>query len=72
DLETKKHGEIRPQADNNWRLAPIASPTPLYIRFETAPGDNATHFIQQHAQYPLQPKGTDAIGFALWQVNLQQ
>lgn len=70
--ETKKQGEVRPQADNNWRLAPIASATPLDIRFETAPGDKATHFIQQHAQYPLQPKGTDAIGFALWQVNLQQ
>lgn len=70
--ETKKQGEVRPQADNNWRLAPIASATPLDIRFETAPGDKATHFIQQHAQYPLQPTGTDAIGFALWQVNLQQ
>lgn len=70
--ETKKQGEFRPQADNNWRLAPIASATPLDIRFETAPGDKATHFIQQHAQYPLQPTGTDAIGFALWQVNLQQ
>lgn len=70
--ETKKQGEVRPQADNNWRLAPIASATPLDIRFETAPADKATHFIQQHAQYPLQPTGTDAIGFALWQVNLQQ
>jgi len=70
--ETKKQGEVRPQADNNWRLAPISSSTPLDIRFETAPGDKATRFIQQHAQYPLQPKGTDAIGFAIWQVNLQQ
>ncbi|WP_312758704.1 bifunctional 2',3'-cyclic-nucleotide 2'-phosphodiesterase/3'-nucleotidase [Pantoea brenneri] len=70
--ETKKQGEVRPQVDNNWRLAPIASATPLDIRFETAPGDKAIHFIQQHAQYPLQPTGTDAIGFALWQVNLQQ
>ena len=70
--ETKKQGEVRPQADNNWLLAPISSSTPLDIRFETAPGDKATRFIQQHAQYPLQPKGTDAIGFAIWQVNLQQ
>ena len=70
--ETKKQGEVRPQADNNWRLAPISSSTPLDIRFETAPGDKATRFIQQHAQYPLQPKCTDAIGFAIWQVNLQQ
>ncbi|MFN2096676.1 bifunctional 2',3'-cyclic-nucleotide 2'-phosphodiesterase/3'-nucleotidase [Pantoea agglomerans] len=70
--ETKAHGEVQPKADNNWRLAPITSSTPLDIQFETAPGDKATRFIKQHAQYPLQPKGTDAIGFALWQVNLQQ
>jgi len=70
--ETKAHGEVQPKADNNWRLAPITSSTPLDIQFETAPGDKATGFIKQHAQYPLQPKGTDAVGFALWQVNLQQ
>ncbi|WP_337021887.1 bifunctional 2',3'-cyclic-nucleotide 2'-phosphodiesterase/3'-nucleotidase [Pantoea anthophila] len=70
--ETKAHGEVQPQADNNWRLAPINASTPLDIRFETAPGEKATGFIKQHAQYPLQPKGTDATGFALWQVNLQQ
>ncbi len=70
--ETKAHGEVQPQADNNWRLAPINASTPLDIRFETAPGEKATGFIKQHAQYPLQPKGTDATGFALWQGNLQQ
>ncbi|KAA5967665.1 MULTISPECIES: bifunctional 2',3'-cyclic-nucleotide 2'-phosphodiesterase/3'-nucleotidase [unclassified Pantoea] len=70
--ETKAHGEVQPKADNNWRLAPINASTPLDIRFETAPGEKATGFIKQHAQYPLQPKGTDATGFALWQVNLQQ
>ncbi|MEB7539619.1 bifunctional 2',3'-cyclic-nucleotide 2'-phosphodiesterase/3'-nucleotidase [Pantoea anthophila] len=70
--ETKAHGEVQPQADNNWRLAPINASTPLDIRFETASGEKATGFIKQHAQYPLQPKGTDATGFALWQVNLQQ
>ena len=70
--ETKAHGAVQPKADNNWRLAAITSSTPLDIQFETAPGDKATGFIKQHAQYPLQPKGTDAIGFALWQVNLQQ
>lgn len=70
--ETKAHGEVQPKADNNWRLAPINASTPLDIQFETAPGEKATGFIKQHAQYPLQPKGTDATGFALWQVNLQQ
>jgi len=70
--ETKKQGEVRPQADNNWRLATIKAAQPLDIRFETAPGDKATHFIQQHAQYPMKATGNDETGFALWQVNLQQ
>jgi len=69
--ETKAHGEVRPQADNNWRLAPVSSSAPLDIRFETAPGDKATAFIRSHAQYPMQPQGSDAIGFALWRVDLQ-
>ncbi|MEZ3501673.1 bifunctional 2',3'-cyclic-nucleotide 2'-phosphodiesterase/3'-nucleotidase [Pantoea sp. KPR_PJ] len=70
--ETKAHGEVQPQADNNWRLAPINSATPLDIRFETAPGDRATAFIRSHAQYPVEPQGNDAIGFAVWKLNLQK
>lgn len=70
--ETKAHGEVKPQADHNWRLAPIHSDTPLDIRFETAPGAKATGFIQQHADYPMKAVGSDEIGFAIWQVNLQQ
>ncbi|WBV21983.1 bifunctional 2',3'-cyclic-nucleotide 2'-phosphodiesterase/3'-nucleotidase [Pantoea piersonii] len=70
--ETKKQGEVRPQADNNWRLAPIKSSTPLDIRFETAPGEKATAFIRSHAQYPMQPQGSDEIGFAIWKLDLQQ
>ena len=70
--QTKAHGEVRPQADNNWRLAPIQSDTPLDIRFETAPGEKATNFIQHYGQYPLSAKGSDKVGFAIWQVDLQQ
>ena len=70
--ETKKQGEVRPQADNNWQLAPIESSVPLDIRFETAPGEKATAFIRSHARYPMQPQGSDEIGFALWKVDLQQ
>jgi 2',3'-cyclic-nucleotide 2'-phosphodiesterase / 3'-nucleotidase len=70
--ETKAQGEVKPQADHNWRLAPIHSDTPLDIRFETAPGAKATGFIQQHADYPMKAVGSDEIGFAIWQVNLQQ
>ena len=70
--ETKAHGEVKPQADHNWRLAPIHSDTPLDIRFETAPGEKATQFIEQYADYPMKAVGSDEIGFALWQVNLQK
>lgn len=70
--ETKKRGKVHPQADNNWQLAPIESSVPLDIRFETAPGEKATAFIRSHARYPMQPQGSDEIGFALWKVDLQQ
>ena len=70
--QTQAHGEVQPQADHNWRLAPIISSTPLDIRFETAPGEKATHFIKQHADYPMKAVGSDEIGFALWQVDLQK
>ncbi|WP_058959548.1 bifunctional 2',3'-cyclic-nucleotide 2'-phosphodiesterase/3'-nucleotidase [Type-E symbiont of Plautia stali] len=70
--ETKVHGEVKPQADHNWRLAPISSDTPLDIRFETAPGEKATQFIEKYADYPMKAVGSDEIGFAIWQVDLQK
>lgn len=70
--ETKAQGEVNPQADHNWRLAPIHSDTPLDIRFETAPGEKATQFIEKYADYPMKAVGSDEIGFAIWQVNLQK
>ena len=60
------------QADHNWRLAPIASATPLDIRFETAPGAKATQFIEKYADYPMKAVGSDETGFAIWQVDLQK
>ncbi len=45
--QSKKEGAIHPAADNNWRLAPIHSNTPLDIRFETSPGDKAAAFIKR-------------------------
>ncbi|QKJ88803.1 bifunctional 2',3'-cyclic-nucleotide 2'-phosphodiesterase/3'-nucleotidase [Paramixta manurensis] len=69
--QTKAQGEVQPQADNNWRLAPIASQTALDIRFETAPTKKADAFIQRYAQYPLEKQGTDKIGFQIYRLNLQ-
>ncbi|WBF45151.1 bifunctional 2',3'-cyclic-nucleotide 2'-phosphodiesterase/3'-nucleotidase [Serratia rubidaea] len=69
--ESKKHGAVHPQADNNWRLANIDAAQPLDIRFETSPSDKAAAFIRQSARYPLKPLGNDRIGFAIYQVDLQ-
>ncbi|MFK3662420.1 bifunctional 2',3'-cyclic-nucleotide 2'-phosphodiesterase/3'-nucleotidase [Scandinavium sp. NPDC088450] len=70
--ESKKNGEIHPAADNNWRLAPIHSTTPLDIRFETSPSEKAAAFIKEKAQYPMKQVGTDEIGFAVYQVDLSK
>jgi 2',3'-cyclic-nucleotide 2'-phosphodiesterase/3'-nucleotidase len=68
----EKGGEIHPAADNNWRLAPIHSDTPLDIRFETSPSDKAAAFIKEKAQYPMKQVATDDIGFAIYQVDLSK
>lgn len=70
--QTKAQGEVQPGADNNWRLAPINSKTPLDIRFETSPGDKARDFIRERAAYPLELKGKDEIGFAIYKLDLQK
>ncbi|WKZ92836.1 bifunctional 2',3'-cyclic-nucleotide 2'-phosphodiesterase/3'-nucleotidase [Chimaeribacter arupi] len=69
--ETREHGEVKPQADNNWQLAPIAGTQPLDIRFETSPSAKAAAFIQQKARYPMVLKGQDEIGFALYSLDLR-
>ncbi|MEE9682241.1 bifunctional 2',3'-cyclic-nucleotide 2'-phosphodiesterase/3'-nucleotidase [Lelliottia amnigena] len=70
--ESKKAGAVHPAADNNWRLAPIHSDTTLDIRFETSPSDKAAAFIKEKAQYPMTKVSTDEIGFAIYQVELNQ
>lgn len=69
--ETQKSGAVTPTADNNWKLAPIIASQPLDIRFETSPTEKAATFIKTHAQYPMTAKGTDDIGFEVYQVDLQ-
>ncbi|MGC6388144.1 bifunctional 2',3'-cyclic-nucleotide 2'-phosphodiesterase/3'-nucleotidase [Ewingella sp. S1.OA.A_B6] len=69
--ETQKSGAVTPTADNNWKLAPIVVSQPLDIRFETSPTEKAAAFIKTHAQYPMVAKGTDDIGFEVYQLNLQ-
>ena len=68
--ESKERGEIHPAVDNNWRLAPIHSATPLDIRVETSPSDKAAAFIKDKAQYRMKQVATDDIGFAIYQLDL--
>lgn len=70
--ESKKGGEIHPAVDNNWRLAPIHSDTPLDIRFETSPSEKAAAFIKEKAQYPMKQVATDDIGFAIYHLDLSK
>ncbi len=69
---SKETGQVSPTADNNWSIAPIASATPLDIRFETSASDNAKRFIKQRQSYPMKRIGTDDIGFAIYRINLNQ
>ena len=68
--ESARTKAIHPAADNNWRLAPIHSDTPLDIRFETSPSAKAAAFIKEKAQYPMTQVGSDDIGFAIYKVDL--
>ncbi|KLP40075.1 bifunctional 2',3'-cyclic-nucleotide 2'-phosphodiesterase/3'-nucleotidase [Enterobacter roggenkampii] len=70
--ESKKASEIHPAVDNNWRLAPIHSDTPLDIRFETSPSEKAAAFIKEKAQYPMKQVATDDIGFAIYHLDLSK
>ena len=69
---SEEQGEVTPSADNNWSFAPIKSDKPLDIRFETSPSDKAAKFIKDKAQYPMKQVATDEIGFAIYQINLNQ
>ena len=69
---TKEHGRVQSKADNNWRIATITSDKILNIVFETAPSQKAASFIKSNASYPMKQMGTDEIGFALYNLDLNQ
>lgn len=69
---SKAEGQVVPKADNNWRFAPLQSDQTLDIRFETSPSEKAAAFIKANSQYPMTQVATNKIGFAVYQVDLQQ
>ncbi|WP_084257626.1 bifunctional 2',3'-cyclic-nucleotide 2'-phosphodiesterase/3'-nucleotidase [Pasteurella testudinis] len=68
---SQEDGEVKPQADNNWRFKAIPNAN-LNVVFETSPSEKAAAFIQQHAQYPMQKIGQDDVGFALYRLDLSK
>jgi len=69
--QTRSQGEVRPQADNNWRLAPVQSNVPLDIRFETSPSEKAAYFIARYGVWPMRYLQQDENGFAIYRLDLQ-
>ncbi|NVD05574.1 2',3'-cyclic-nucleotide 2'-phosphodiesterase [Vibrio sp. JPW-9-11-11] len=69
---SEEKGEFTPSADNNWTFAPIKSDKQLDIRFETSPSDKAAKFIEEKGLYPMKRVGTDDVGFAIYQIDLQK
>lgn len=67
---SKEQGEVTPSADNNWSFAPIKSDNKLDVRFETSPSDKAAQFIKEKGQYPMKHVATDEVGFAIYQIDL--
>ena len=70
--QTKAHGQVVPNADNNWRLAPIKSDKKLNITFETANSAKAARFIKEKAAYPVKKIGKDDAGFAVYRIDLSK
>ncbi|CAH1601742.1 2'3' cyclic nucleotide phosphodiesterase/3' nucleotidase [Vibrio jasicida] len=69
---SEEQGEVTPSADNNWSFAPIKSNNKLDVRFETSPSDKAAQFIKEKGQYPMKRVATDEVGFAIYQIDLNQ
>ncbi|MBU2895258.1 2',3'-cyclic-nucleotide 2'-phosphodiesterase [Vibrio hepatarius] len=69
---SREQGEFKPNADNNWRFAPIKSDKALDIRFETSPSEKAEVFIKSNGQYPMKLVAKDDVGFAVYQIDIQR
>lgn len=68
---SKEQGQVVPSADNNWHFTPLKSDKKLNITFETSQGEKAAEFIKTKGQYPMKQIDTDKIGFAIYQIDLQ-
>ncbi|PSW00445.1 bifunctional 2',3'-cyclic-nucleotide 2'-phosphodiesterase/3'-nucleotidase [Photobacterium lipolyticum] len=68
---SKEKGQVVPNADNNWHFTPLKSDQKLNITFETSPSEKAAKFIKEKSLYPMVQTGTDKVGFAVYQLDLQ-
>ncbi|MBV7317185.1 bifunctional 2',3'-cyclic-nucleotide 2'-phosphodiesterase/3'-nucleotidase [Shewanella sp. NIFS-20-20] len=67
--ETNANGVVDPTADYNWDFKDIEA-SGLDVRFETQDSQKAADFISATAQRKMTKVGTDAIGFAVYKVEL--
>lgn len=67
--QSQQHGEIRPNADQNWTFKNLPQPN-LHIYFETANSDLARQFIKEKAVRPYTFEKVDETGFAVYRIDL--
>ncbi|OOE48334.1 bifunctional 2',3'-cyclic-nucleotide 2'-phosphodiesterase/3'-nucleotidase [Salinivibrio kushneri] len=67
---SEEEGEVTVSADNNWSIAPIKGEA--VVRFETSPSAQAAQFIEQKGHWSMTREGKDAVGFAVYHVDLGQ
>ena len=72
--QTKLHGEINPEADNNWTFYGFKSSnkSKVILSFETSPVAKADRFISEKSIYSMTKVGLDNDSFAVYQFNLQK
>lgn len=63
---------VNPSADYNWDFKTITTNIVLDVRFETQDSDKAAAFIKDNQQREMKKITTDALGFAVYSIDLTQ
>ncbi|ULJ65505.1 bifunctional 2',3'-cyclic-nucleotide 2'-phosphodiesterase/3'-nucleotidase [Wielerella bovis] len=66
---SQQHGEIRPNADQNWTFKALPQPN-LHVYFETANSELARQFIKEKAVRSYTFEKVDETGFAVYRIDL--
>ncbi|WP_244623011.1 bifunctional 2',3'-cyclic-nucleotide 2'-phosphodiesterase/3'-nucleotidase [Shewanella salipaludis] len=63
---------VNPSADYNWDFKSITTDVPLDVRFETQDSAKAAAFIAANQQRTMVKVATDALGYAVYRIDLTQ